>query len=104
MLGKELVWFAIVGILVSRGWNILWQHKQKRLLSVAMVALLCTWSLMISYQQAIPLRQQMIGFKYDLLPLLVLVSAILIGITTASQDHYKRQHSFLRCIAWILIA
>ncbi len=103
MLGKELVRFAIIAILVSREWKTLWQHKQKRLPLITVVALLCAWSLCVSYQQAIPLRQQMIGFKYDLLPLLVLVSAILIGITTASQDQHKRQHSFLLCIAWILI-
>jgi hypothetical protein len=105
MLSKEGIWFVLVGICVVSGRKVLWHMRKQLLLPVVLVACLCFWAFGMSWWHEIPLWQQLIGFKYDLLPILILLSAVVVGIVTypAQAKQEMRWRRFVYLIAFLLV-
>lgn len=89
---RDLVWLALLAILVFShlkrfAWKggYMWRN-------LVLLALLLLWSLGISWQQGVSLGDMLVGIKYDVYPLFLLLSGVVLGVLRQqdSDKHLER--------------
>ncbi len=76
---KEIIWFGFILVIVLRNFKKFLEFLKKYLVLIVVLLLFTLWSIIVSVLNWFTLYQIIIGFKYDILPLFVLLSAIFVG-------------------------
>jgi hypothetical protein len=77
-ISKDVIWFSFIFILILLNFKRFFLFLKKYLSLILILILLTIWSFWISLHNWINFYQILVGFKYDLLPLYILVSSIFV--------------------------
>lgn len=102
---KDIVWILLIWMVLLGGRRYLWVFWKQGKWALIVLSVLVFWSLWLSVAQGISVKMMLVGLKYDVYPLVLLVSWILIGFILKLQaPSHKLQTDFIyRVIVFIVV-